>query len=327
MSDILLETQNITIGLIEATGGGDVGPIGPQGLQGIQGPAGPAGAQGLPGIQGPAGAQGATGPQGPAGATGAQGLQGIQGPAGAQGATGAQGPAGATGYTPNFITGSGVPSSGTGNNGDLYLNSSTGDLYGPKSSGSWGSIVANIKGATGAQGPTGATGAQGPTGTVSGGSIIDLTSGQIAFPATQIASSGVKTLDDYEEGSWTPAVNIANATTGITYNTQEGRYIKIGTLVYASFSITLTSKGSLTGQVRIVGLPFSGSGAITNSGMACFGYLSGLSITGELIGYYIYGQSGVLLYAQSSGASTALQDTNITNGTTLTGTLVFRAAN
>ena len=58
----------------------------------------------------------------------------------------------APGYNPQFIVASGVPSSGTGNNGDMYINSTTSDVYGPKMAGSWGGIVCNIKGNTGPQG-------------------------------------------------------------------------------------------------------------------------------------------------------------------------------
>jgi len=53
---------------------------------------------------------------------------------------------GPTGYTPQWLSGSGAPGSGTGNNSDMYLNATTGDVYGPKTAGAWGSIVANIKG-------------------------------------------------------------------------------------------------------------------------------------------------------------------------------------
>ena len=98
------------------------------------------------------GAAGATGATGPAGATGATGA------AGAAGATGAAGTNGAVWYS-----GSGAPSSGTGANGDYYLNIATGDVY-TKSSGSWGSAIANLKGATGTTGAAGATGAAGTAG-------------------------------------------------------------------------------------------------------------------------------------------------------------------
>ena len=52
--------------------------------------------------------------------------------------------------------GSGVPSSGLGNNGDVYVDTASGDLY-TKTAGAWSTSV-NIKGPTG---PTGATGNDG----------------------------------------------------------------------------------------------------------------------------------------------------------------------
>lgn len=63
----------------------------------------------------------------------------------------------------------GAPTSATGANGDLYINSTNGDLY-KKTNDAWGSPVSNLKGpagadgADGADGATGATGPQGPAG-------------------------------------------------------------------------------------------------------------------------------------------------------------------
>src|SRR5205823_3459092 len=79
----------------------------------------------------------------------------IMGGAGAMGVTGATGP---SGYSPEFIVGAGIPPAGSGNNGDIYINSTTGDVYGPKTSGVWGGVVANIQGAPGATGPAGTAG-------------------------------------------------------------------------------------------------------------------------------------------------------------------------
>src|SRR5260221_14348861 len=81
--------------------------------------------------------------------------------------------------------------------------------------------------------------------------------GQLAFPATQNASTDVNTLDDYEEGTWTPGVAFGGAAVGVTYATQSGTYVKIGSQVTAWFSMTLTSKGSSTGAATITGLPFT----------------------------------------------------------------------
>lgn len=49
-------------------------------------------------------------------------------------------------------------------------------------------------------------------------------------------------------GTWTPALQFGGATTGITYSTQSGVYVVVGSVCMATAKITLTSKGSATGQ-------------------------------------------------------------------------------
>lgn len=68
--------------------------------------------------------------------------------------------------------------------------------------------------------------------TISVGGATPSTSGAgITFPATQSASSDANTLDDYEEGSFTPTLT----GTWTTLPTDlVGRYTKIGRLVYAT---------------------------------------------------------------------------------------------
>jgi len=56
----------------------------------------------------------------------------------------------------------------------------------------------------------------------------------------------VNTLDDYEEGTWTPVFGGSGGTSGQTYTTQTGRYTKIGKLVTASFDCHLSAKGTIT---------------------------------------------------------------------------------
>src|SRR5208337_3963948 len=91
------------------------------------------------------GPTGATGPTGSTGATGAAGSTGATGAAGSTGATGATGAAGAAGS--KWYEGAGAPST-THSDGDFYLNTTNGDVY-QQVSGSWGSAVGNIKGASG----------------------------------------------------------------------------------------------------------------------------------------------------------------------------------
>lgn len=88
------------------------------------------------------------------------------------------------------------------------------------------------------------------TGTVliTNGSGIASVNG-IQFPATQSASADANTLDDYEEGSFTPSV------TGVTVGTTTGIYIKIGKLVFINMIIPVTS-GTNTGMT-VTNLPFT----------------------------------------------------------------------
>lgn len=83
----------------------------------------------------------------------------------------------------------------------------------------------------------------------------------ITFPASQSASSNAKTLDDYEEGTWTPSWSVGGGTisalTTSTY-TPAGTYTKIGNTVYIRGYISYgSSTGSPSGALAISGLPFT----------------------------------------------------------------------
>lgn len=78
----------------------------------------------------------------------------------------------------------------------------------------------------------------------------------IKFPATQVPSADHNTLDDYEEGTFTPVV-YGSTTAGVgTYASQVGKYTKVGNLVTISCVVVLTNHTG-TGNMRISGLPFS----------------------------------------------------------------------
>jgi len=139
---------------------------------------------------------------------------------------------------------------------------------------------------------------------------INLTGGQITFPATQSASSDGNTLDDYEEGTWIPTVLFNGASVGITYATQQASYIKIGKNVFVQFRVVLSNKGSSTGNANIGGLPFAASGN------ANVGYPAG-TFTFENGGVSLpYGLlclawSDSTLYLRANNGGTAF--TNVTN--------------
>jgi hypothetical protein len=144
--------------------------------------------------------------------------------------------------------------------------------------------------------------------TITPTTLLNLTGGQIAFPATQVASAGANTLDDYEELTWTPGISFGNATTGITYSAQTGAYTKVGRLVTGHGKIQLSSKGSATGIVRITGLPFT---VATDGGSVTFSYLEALTSAGSLLAQGS-GTTMVVRLNSATGATT-FDDTNVQN--------------
>jgi hypothetical protein len=94
---------------------------------------------------------------------------------------------------------------------------------------------------------------------------LQLKSG-ITFPATQVASSDANTLDDYEEGTWTPTGSSAVNCTSVSV--VAARYTKIGRIVTLSGNVTasVTVANTLT-YVTLTGLPFNNAAVVSGS---CF---------------------------------------------------------
>ena len=92
--------------------------------------------------------------------------------------------------------------------------------------------------------------------------------GQLAFPATQSASTGANVQDDYEEGTFTPVFANAAGSGGDgneTYNYQFGSYVKIGKMVWIQCRINFNNNnGGLSGDVYIQGLPFASINTTNN---------------------------------------------------------------
>lgn len=58
------------------------------------------------------------------------------------------------------------------------------------------------------------------------------------------------------EGDWTPRIGGSTSESGQSYSTQLGSWKRIGNLVYIHAAVTLSVLGTITGNVRIKGLPF-----------------------------------------------------------------------
>jgi hypothetical protein len=106
------------------------------------------------------------------------------------------------------------------------------------------------------------------------GKIVKSTN--VTFPATAVASSDANTLDDYEEGSWTPI--LGDGTNNATSSVAVGTYVKIGRLVHAKGRLSTTSLGLVSGSIRIRGLPFTTDDTAETFGTLSAGFASGFAI-------------------------------------------------
>ena len=131
----------------------------------------------------------------------------------------------------------------------------------------------------------------------------------IRFPATQVPSADANTLDDYEEGTWTPVFAAGGISgTSLAYT---GTYTKIGRVVTVNFQATSTTTSNnviIGSYAQFTGLPFSASG-IPGSG----------SVTTEDIDFYE--RNG---FCQTAGSSIVVSKSGASPGTnTIYGTLTY----
>jgi len=88
--------------------------------------------------------------------------------------------------------------------------------------------------------------------------------GGITFPASQVASANANTLDDYEEGTFTPAVTGSTTNPTVSYNWRYGYYTKIGNQVTLWFGYNVASISSAgSGDLRVT-IPFTSSNRSDN---------------------------------------------------------------
>lgn len=137
----------------------------------------------------------------------------------------------------------------------------------------------------------------------------------LTFPAVQVASAGANDLDDYEEGTWTPALKFGGNAVGMTYSIQTGRYTKIGRLVVLECSITLTAKGSSTGSPTITGMPFN-AGVVGATGSVD----SAQGISSLTAGLFVVCDAAGIIYIFGNGVNGRhnLSEANFANNSALT---------
>ena len=110
---------------------------------------------------------------------------------------------------------------------------------------------------------------------------LTLSNGQIVFPATQVPSANANTLDDYEEGTWTPTLTFATpGDLSVAYTAREGNYTKIGRCTFLDVAIITSTFTHTTasGAISITGVPFPSNvaavGSLRWAGVTKAGYTS-----------------------------------------------------
>lgn len=156
------------------------------------------------------------------------------------------------------------------------------------------------------------------------GGTVSLLGGQLAFPATQNPSTDPNTLDDYEEGTWTPTLTCStpgDLVVAYSATNRTGQYQKVGNTVHFQFRIDTTTFTHTTaaGTTLITGLPFVPKdlgypGAA--SGWICSALINGLRHSTLSFSPFLAIQSGVANFFL--GVLTGQPATNSVNVTGIT---------
>ena len=140
--------------------------------------------------------------------------------------------------------------------------------------------------------------------TLSGGAVFGTTGGNVTS----------KTLDDYEEGTWSPVYGTTlNNFTTMTMDVISATYTKIGNTVIATAYIQTDDVGNTgaTGSITIEGLPFTA----TETSAVAIGFANNFAIDHPISGYV----SGTKIVLQKrttvDGDTNSLQYGDLTNGT------------
>ena len=126
----------------------------------------------------------------------------------------------------------------------------------------------------------------------------------IAFPATQSASTDANTLDDYEEGTWTPSIGGT-----ATYTAQQGTYRKVGSVVFYTAYVQINSLGTGT-TAYLSGLPFSTATTSNWAGSAA----ATTAATNIVSIYCLVGSTQINLYSRTAASASPAINTIWQNG-------------
>ena len=150
------------------------------------------------------------------------------------------------------------------------------------------------------------------SGTDVGGIAIGSSGASISLGGNAAAN----TLDDYEEGLWTPVLDGSSSVSGQSYATQNASYTKVGRQVTANFHIQFTNKGTIAGVLRISGLPFTGFSTPSYQAATIMSGKVTLDADQQLTGMQYAENNFIYLMIQEPNQAFSQPNTNILNNDT-----------
>ena len=182
-----------------------------------------------------------------------------------------------------------------------------------------GNIATTGSGTLSVAGTAAITGNTTVAGTLTNTGLITASAG-VAIGGTGAAN----TLDDYEEGTWTPILTGYSGGNTQTYQYQTGKYTRVGRLVTCTYQVRLSAKGNISGNYTLLkGFPFPNQSTIAGSGI--IHYVWSIGTSRDNLHWEIGGgstETGWLTYLDAT-TTTYVNTSDVGNTTGFAGTLVY----
>jgi hypothetical protein len=136
-----------------------------------------------------------------------------------------------------------------------------------------------------------------------------------------LAASGVT------QGTWTPSLTANGGASGQVYGSQQGHYIKIGPLVFLTYYVALSTKGTLSGNVAIAGFPFTPSSTGAAPGLNALTWINLVTTWVNVVALPAAGNPWAWLTGATTASTTnntALTGPDIGNSTAFLGAMLYR---
>lgn len=144
---------------------------------------------------------------------------------------------------------------------------------------------------------------------------INLLNGRLTWPVTQNPSTDPNTMDDYEEGTWTPNLQFGGASVGMAYASRSGDYSIIGNTVTALCDFTLSAKGVSVGAATLSALPLGLT--VSGTSPAITVHPTGMAGLTGMVGATTIGGATVVFRQSAAGGMVGISDAVFTNASSM----------